>query len=229
MGLRLLVGLLATRHAMGAWATKLAEVEGLVASSQIVEDLGAISAEILETAPAPLATARLELVFAKQLRLLRERAIEKLRLNAEDFDAQCAIEAEFADDVQRSKPKFADWDSATEALSVGQAAGLLIEAKKRAADLQLAAAKQQARYMRLFQTFASRIQQLQTSQFRRGLPMQAGFAYRIQDSINLSGSYQQGRARLELQNIDDATVVLGDPPTIYAPSHGNFGFTFNAN
>mmetsp|Transcript_12341 Transcript_12341/g.39266 ORF Transcript_12341/g.39266 Transcript_12341/m.39266 type:complete len:234 (-) Transcript_12341:102-803(-) len=208
---------------------ELAALEKQVRGAEVVEDLGTRAAAILEAAPAE-ASARLELVFAKQVRLLRERALERLRQasQADDFATQCSVESDFVRDVARSKPRDAEWDFAAEKTGLADAARLLIEHKKKGADLQLEAAKQQADYMRMFQTFASQIQQLQASQFSRGLPLQAGFAYRIQDNINLSGSYQQGKARLELQNLDDASVISGDPPFISAPSRGNFGFTFNA-
>lgn len=216
-----------------AACSKLAEVEGKVQSAEIVDNLGSVAEEILQTAPPELVLARLEVVFAKQVRLLRERAIEKLRLasnaQTDDFETQCEVEAEFLADVKKSMPPTADWEYAIETIGLADAARLLIEKKKSAADIQIQAAKQQAHFMRIFQTFASHIQQLQATQFTRGgLPLQAGFAYRIQDNINLSGSYQQGRARLELQNIDDDTVLSGDPQFIAAPSRGNLGVTFNS-
>lgn len=221
----------ASSSSTAAALKRLAEVEKQVQSNNVVEDLGSISSEILSATGGGLVAARLELVFAKQVRLLREQAIDKLRLatTQDDFETQCNIEADFLSSVRRSKPTGASWDFSIESTSLSDAARLLIQEKKNAADLQLKAAKQQADYMRIFQTFASQIQQLQASQFSRGLPMQAGFAYRLKDNINLSGSYQQGKARLELQNLDDSSVVIGDPPYIFAPSRGNFGLTFNAN
>lgn len=197
-------------------AMTVSEMERTVARGDLVQDLGKETRALMSPELAP----RLEVVFMKQIRLLRERAVEKLK-NSDSYASQAEVEAEFC----RLAEESGNFDYSLERAALEELATALILAKKKTTDLQLDAARQQSKFMRIYQTCSSQIQQLQASQFTRGLPMQAGFAWRIQQ-INLSGSYAQGRARLEVNSLDDNTILSGDPPIILAPSHGNLGWSF---
>ena len=213
--------------------------ESVVKRKQIVPDLGLKFDEIMATAMRAsrhcrilerAIDARCEVVFAKQLQLLRAEALDKLRTFSDDDDSRAQVDAEFCTAAARSMRADCDWDYALERASLDDVASTYMFHKLRAADVQLDAAQQQANYMRLYQTYNSQIQHLQASQFSRPqIPLAAAFAYRVPDSdINLSGNFQQGKASLQLTKLDDPTILVGDPATILAPSRGNLGFSINA-
>lgn len=241
----------------------VAELEAAVDAGNLVEDLGArfesISAacmESFETSAERTAEsfaeerssleesldARLELVYAKQLRLLREAALtkslaagkaskkkgDKASSSATEFEQHTAVDDEFCRLARASKKPGASWDFALERESLSGVMHALFREKKRATDAQLDAASQQSNYMRLYKAYASQIQHLQQQQYSPQPPLNVGFWYRVPGSeINLQGGYQQGKASLQVAAVDDESIIAGDPPAVAVPSQGNVGLSLN--
>ena len=205
--------------------------DGIVASALKAFDGCKAEDEAERAALERFVDGRLELLFRKQVVLLREAAIAELasaKASSDAFGTRTRVDADFEAKCLASKRATADWDFGFEAEALRCVADELAEVKKRFADLQLAAAGTQAHYLSIYQDLTSQIQQLQQAQYKQGPPMNMGFAYRVKDTdINVSGGYQQGRGQFQVAAVDDETRMEGDPAVITAPSHGNLGFSVN--
>ncbi len=79
--------------------------------------------------------------------------------------------------------------------------------------------------------YQQQLQQLQQQAFGQSSPLQLGAAYRIPDtSINLSGSYQNGKTNLQLSCVpDDSAAMLGPNGFTRGVGPGNLGLSVNVN
>ena len=109
--------------------------------------------------------------------------------------------------------------------------GELATRTKRVIDVQLKAAQQQSKCIQLIQMYQQQLQQLQQQAFGQSSPLQLGAAYRIPDtSINLSGSYQNGKTSLQLSCVpDDSAAMLGPNGFTRGVGPGNLGLSVNVN
>ncbi|KAJ1457407.1 hypothetical protein M885DRAFT_514925 [Pelagophyceae sp. CCMP2097] len=230
----------------------VAQHEAAVDAGDVVDTLGAklgsISADSLKYFDAnadlqlcqdderahlsDLVEARLELVYAKQLRLLRESCLARAKAApaAEaGYELHSSIDDDFIAAAREASMPGSAWDCAAERTALGEALHQLCGQRKRSADAQCTAATQQANYLSLYRAYASQIQQLQQQQYSQSPPLNAAFNYRVAGTdINLAGGYQQGKASLQVTSVDDDTIISGDPVQIVAvPSVGNVGLSLN--
>lgn len=163
--------------------------------------------------------AALQNLYWKQLSLLRAQALEKYQTaiaqgNSNDYDAMLQADTFFTDAAEASSR--AGWEYATERAFLQRVLQLASAQQQRAVDVQVNAAQQQQTAMTFLQSQQQMIQQLQMQLYGQSSPWNVGMAYRIPDTnFNVQGSYQQGRANVQLSCVPDE----------YAPFLGPNGFT----
>jgi hypothetical protein len=101
--------------------------------------------------------------------------------------------------------------------------------KNKAEQVQLNAAQQQQTAMQFLQSQQQMIQQLQMQLYGQSSPWNVGAAYRIPDTnFNLQGSYQNGRANLQLSCVpDEYAPFLGPNGFTNGVGPGNLGLSLN--
>merc|ERR1719183_1028785 len=100
---------------------------------------------------------------------------------------------------------------------------------RQAAEVQLKSAQQQSTAMQYLQQQQQMIQQLQMQLYGQTSPWNVGVAYRIPDTnFNLNGSYQQGRANVQLSCVpDEYAPMLGPNGFTNGVGPGNLGLSVN--
>jgi hypothetical protein len=102
---------------------------------------------------------------------------------------------------------------------------------KKLVDAQLKAAQQQATSMQFLQVQQQQIAALQQQAYGSGSRWTIGCAYRIPDTtINLSGTYQQGRTNIQISSVpDESAGLLGSSGFVHGVGPGNLGLSANIN
>merc|ERR1711982_26580 len=105
----------------------------------------------------------------------------------------------------------------------------LASSSKRLIDNQLKSAQQQSSAMQYLQQQQQMIQQLQMQLYGQTSPWNMGLAYRIPDTnFNLQGSYQQGKANIQLSCVpDEYAPMLGPNGFTNGVGPGNLGLSLN--
>jgi len=166
--------------------------------------------------------APLQVLYWKQLQLIRDDALQRYRAaaktsGASEYEAMLQADAYFTRMAEAStRPSDDDWDYTRERTALQSVMNSMAESGKKATDVQLKSAQQQQTAMQFLQQQQQMIQQLQMQLYGQSSPWNVGVAYRIPDTnFNLQGSYQQGRANIQLSCVPDE----------YAPFLGPNGFT----
>jgi hypothetical protein len=102
-------------------------------------------------------------------------------------------------------------------------------ASRRLVDVQVKGSAQQSTAMQFLQQQQQMIQQLQQQLYGQSSPWNVGVAYRIPDTnFNLQGSYQQGRANVQLSCVpDEYAPMLGPNGFTNGVGPGNLGLSLN--
>jgi hypothetical protein len=139
-------------------------------------------------------------------------------------DAMFAREAEAA-----TRREGVDWDYSSERSYLQAVMNNIAESGKKALDVQVKSAQQQQTAMQFLQSQQQMIQQLQMQLYGQSSPWNIGVAYRIPDTnFNLQGSYQQGRANLQLSCVpDEYAPMLGPNGFTQGVGPGNLGLSLN--
>lgn len=122
-----------------------------------------------------------------------------------------------------------DWDYSQERTHSQSIMNDLASTSKRLIDNQLKSAQQQSSAMQHSQQQQQMIQQLQMQLHGQSSPWNVGVACRIPDAnFNLQGSYQQGRANLQLSCVpDEHAPMLGPNGFTNGVGPGNLGLSLN--
>jgi hypothetical protein len=106
---------------------------------------------------------------------------------------------------------------------------LAADATYKTNEVQINAAAQQQTAMSFLQSQQQMIQQLQSQLYGQTSPWNVGVAYRIPDTnFNLQGSYQQGRANVQLSCVpDEYAPFLGPNGFTNGVGPGNLGLSLN--
>jgi len=165
--------------------------------------------------------ASLELLFVKQLGLVRKKL-----LGAEPVDV-ASVESAFADAAADAARPGSDWDSASETASVAAVARELGARAARATDVAAKARKQQQAYLQVFQLYQAQIAQLK--QATGSQPAQLVASYRVPDSdLALSATRSDDRTTLTLGCVpDDSAPLLGPQGFVRGVTPLNVGITLN--
>uniref|UniRef100_A0A7R9WU24 Uncharacterized protein n=1 Tax=Craspedostauros australis TaxID=1486917 RepID=A0A7R9WU24_9STRA len=165
--------------------------------------------------------APLQVLYLRQLALLRENALQRYRAasktsGASEYEAMLQADGLFTRQAEDSTREGSDWDFTAERSYLQAVMNNIAESGKKAVDVQVKSAQQQQTTMAFLQQQQQTIQQLQMQLYGQSSPWNVGVAYRIPDTnFNLQGSYQQGRANVQLSCVPDE----------YAPFLGPNGFT----
>jgi hypothetical protein len=226
----------------------LSQIEPLrraIESGQIVEQLGAKADAIVDAAleqAVDLSTdavatleqmidAPLQVLYYKQLGSIRETVLQQYRAAGKSsYEAMVQADAEFvrrATDAARDGSD--DWDYSGERQFLQAVLNLAADATHKTNEVQLQAASQQQTAMAFLQSQQQMIQQLQSQLYGQTSPWNVGVAYRIPDTnFNVQGSYQQGRANVQLSCVpDEYAPFLGPNGFTNGVGPGNLGLSLN--
>lgn len=185
------------------------------------EDMSSVYDRKLEELEASL-DAPLQVLYLRQLAMIREKALTQYKSkagpssSASDYEAMLEADSQFTVDAEDATREGSDWDYGAERTYLQNVMNELASSGKRLMDLQLKSGQQQTTAMQYLQQQQQMIQQLQMQLYGQTSPWNVGVAYRIPDTnFNLNGSYQQGRANIQVSCVPDE----------YAPMLGSNGFT----
>ena len=178
--------------------------------------------------------SQLQVLYLRQLALLRENALQRYRSasktsGSSEYEAMLLADAQFAREAEEATRAGSDWDYTTERAFLQTVMNNIAESGKRALDIQMKSAQQQQTAMQFLQGQQQMIQQLQQQLYGQTSPWNVGVAYRIPDTnFNLQGSYQQGRANIQLSCVpDEYAPMLGPNGFTNGVGPGNLGLSLN--
>jgi hypothetical protein len=124
-----------------------------------------------------------------------------------------------------------DWDYTKESQNLKSAMGEIASRVKKMGEVKLAAAKQTQQAVQYLQMQQQQLQAIQQQLQGGASPWNVGAAYRLPDSnINLSCTYQQGHANVQLSCVPDESIsLLGPNGFVNGVTPGNLGLSFNIN
>jgi len=165
--------------------------------------------------------APLHVLYLKQLAYLREAALQRFRAaskasSSSEYESMLQADAQFVQEAEEATRPGSDWTYASERSFLQAVMNNIAESGRKATEVQMSSAQQQQTAMSFLQSQQQMIQQLQMQLYGQTSPWNVGVAYRIPDTnFNLQGSYQSGRANVQLSCVPDE----------YAPFLGPNGFT----
>jgi hypothetical protein len=177
----------------------------------------------------------LQVLYLKQLALFRQAALERYRSatassgGVADYEAMLQSDSQFVAAAEASTRAGSSWDYATERSFLQAVMNNLAESGRQAAQVKLNSAQQQQTAMQFLQSQQQMIQQLQMQLYGQQSPWNVGMAYRIPDTnFNLQGSYQQGKANVQLSCVpDEYAPFLGPNGFTNGVGPGNLGLSLN--
>jgi hypothetical protein len=179
--------------------------------------------------------APLHVLYLKLLGTLREAAVQRYRYSSvggaagagagagNSYTAMVQADAEFVRlATAATRDGTDDWDFSQERSFLQSILSLAADAGQKATDVQLNA-------MAFLQSQQQMIQQLQQQLYGQTSPWNVGIAYRIPDTnFNVNGSYQQGRANVQLSCVpDEYAPMLGPNGFTNGVGPGNLGLSLN--
>ena len=178
--------------------------------------------------------APLQVLYLRQLALIREKALQKYHAaakttEASNYEAMITSDSLFTQEAEEATREGSDWDYAAERTHMQSVMNDLASSGKKLVDVQLKSAQQQSTAMQYLQQQQQMIQQLQMQLYGQTSPWNVGVAYRIPDTnFNLNGSYQQGRANIQLSCVpDEYAPMLGANGFTNGVGPGNLGLSLN--
>jgi hypothetical protein len=181
--------------------------------------------------------APLQVLYLRQLSLLREQALAAYKSaaktsDASDYEAMLAADALFlrsAESATRKASSSAAWTYDAERAALQSILSELASTSKKVTEIQVKSSQQQSTAMQFLQHQQQMIQQLQMQLYGQSSPWNVGVAYRIPDTnFNLQGSYQQGRANVQLSCVpDEYAPMLGPNGFTNGVGPGNLGLSLN--
>ena len=199
------------------------------------DDYDATLTELVTLVDTPL-----QLLYMKQLAMIRDTVMETYRTQSatskSTYEAMVQADHEFvrlATAATRSSTSSQappdEWDSTYERNYLQSILSLAADATYKTNEVQMNSAQQQQTAMTFLQSQQQMIQQLQSQLYGQTSPWNVGMAYRIPDTnFNLQGSYQQGRANVQLSCVpDEYAPFLGPNGFTNGVGPGNLGLSLN--
>lgn len=178
--------------------------------------------------------APLHVLYLRQLALLREKALESYRASSHvsetsDYEAMLNADSLFTTKAEESTREGSDWDYSAERSHLQDIMNDLARTHKKLMDVQMKSSEKMSTAMAFLQQQQQMIQQLQMQLYGQDSPWNVGMAYRIPDTnFNLQGSYQQGRANVQLSCVpDEYAPMLGANGFTNGVGPGNLGLSLN--
>jgi len=181
--------------------------------------------------------APMQVLFLRQLALLREEALRKYRTNSgaasasSDYEAMVSADEFFASGAESSVRRGSGWTYAAERAHLQSVMGDVASQGKRLNEVQTKAAQQQQLAMQYLQMQQQTIQQLQMQMYGQTSPWNVGCAYRVPDTnFNLQGSYQGGKTSFTFSCVpDEYAPMLGPNGFTNGVGPGNVGVSLNVS
>jgi len=177
--------------------------------------------------------ASLEPVFAQQICLLKDAAMEQFKKgllgDGDGSESLAAAEAAFVREAGASLPGKTGWSFKLERQSLVGAMQAILTEQKKAQTAKLASAQQMQTALSYLQMQQQQMQALQAQYTGgQGGKWNVGAAYRPPDTnINLSAAYQQGRCNLQISMIpDEGANLLGPNGFTNGVGPANLGLSF---
>jgi hypothetical protein len=196
-------------------------------------EVSAIYQSRAEELRATLVTS-LEPVFAQQITLLKDAAMEQFKKglvgDGDGSESLAAAEALFVREASASVPGKTGWSFKLERASLVGAMQAIVTEHKKAQQAKLQTAGQMQTALSYLQMQQQQMQALQAQYTGgQGGKWNLGGAYRPPDSnINLSASYQQGRTNLQVSMVpDEGANLLGPNGFTQGVGPANLGLSFN--
>lgn len=196
-------------------------------------------AELYEAKKAELAEAVLTSIepsFVRALSALKETSLEVFKASAvgqDDLaDAMASAEAGFARAAKGCVPARSSWGFKAERASLVSVMEVIKVQAKKASQAKQTAQQQINTAMNYLQLQSQQMQQIQQQYAGgQGGKWSVGAAYRPPETnINLSGTYQQGRANLQLSMVpDEGAALLGPNGFTNGVGPANLGLSMNVH
>jgi len=178
--------------------------------------------------------APLQVLYLRQLGFIREKALQRYRAaqktsEASDYEAMLLADSQFVHEAEEATREGDDWDFSAERTHLQSVMNSLASSSKKLNDVQIKSGQQQNTAMQYLQQQQQMIQQLQMQLYGQTSPWNVGVAYRIPDTnINFSGTYQSGRANVQLSCVpDEYAPLLGPNGFTNGVGPGNLGLSLN--
>ncbi len=178
--------------------------------------------------------ASLEPVFVQQVVLIKDAAMEQFKKgmvgDADGSEAMMSAEAAFVREATACVPGKTGWGFKLERASLSSAMGAILTEQKKAQAAKLQSSQQMQTALSYLQMQQQQMQALQAQYTGgQGGKWNLGAAYRPPDTnINLSGSYQQGRANVQVSMVpDEGAALLGQNGFTNGVGPANLGLSFN--
>ncbi len=208
-------------------------------ASSAPEATDAISNATFEKKMAELESALdapLQVLYLRQLSILREKALETYRSasrvsETSDYEAMLQSDSQFTTGAEASTRSGSDWDYSADRSHLQSVMNDIASTRKKLMDVQMKSSEKQSTAMSFLQQQQQMIQQLQMQLYGQSSPWNVGMAYRIPDTnFNLQGSYQQGRANVQLSCVpDEYAPMLGANGFTNGVGPGNLGLSLNVS
>jgi hypothetical protein len=197
----------------------------------------AVLADVEKSVDAPL-----QVLYLKQLGYLREMALQQFRGRATDnkasgssyYESMLRADADFVEAAVSSTRTGGNsgdnvWDYTQERGYLQAVLNLAAEQAAQRNELVVETAEKQQAAMSVLQYQNQMIQQLQNQLYGQSSPWNIGMAYRIPDTnFNVQGSYQQGRANVQISCVpDEYAPLLGPNGFTNGVGPGNLGLSLN--
>jgi len=201
------------------------EADGALASTAYTQKLS----ELESCLDAPL-----QVLYLRQLTLLREQCLTSYKSaskasDASDYEAMLAADARFLREAESSTRPSSTWTYDAERSALQSILSDFATTSKKLTETQVKSSQQQSTAMQFLQHQQQMIQQLQMQLYGQSSPWNVGVSYRIPDTnFNLQGSYQQGRANVQLSCVpDEYAPMLGPNGFTNGVGPGNLGLSLN--
>mmetsp|Transcript_8909 Transcript_8909/g.13082 ORF Transcript_8909/g.13082 Transcript_8909/m.13082 type:complete len:304 (-) Transcript_8909:149-1060(-) len=178
--------------------------------------------------------APLQVLYLRQLALLREKALEVYRSasrvsETSDYEAMLQSDSQFSAAAEDSTRDGSDWDYSADRSNLQSIMNDIASSRKKLMDVQMKSSEKQSTAMAFLQQQQQMIQQLQMQLYGQSSPWNLGMAYRIPDTnFNVQGSYQQGRGNVQLSCVpDEYAPMLGANGFTNGVGPGNLGLSLN--
>jgi len=182
-----------------------------------------------------LVDAPLYVLYLKQLYLTSEKALKlfksSMTTEGTEFEAMMKADDLFRHDAEEYTRISPDWSYDKEAKLFKSSLLEIAQRNKKITEIKLQSQKQQQQSMQYLQMQQQQIQAIQQQMTGQNSPWNIGLAYRIPDTtINVQGSYQQGKGNVQISCVPDESLsLLGPNGFVQGVTSGNVGISFNIN
>lgn len=138
-------------------------------------------------------------------------------------------DAQFLRSAESSTRSGSSWTYDSERSALQSIMSDIATTTKKLTEVQVKSSQQQSTAMQFLQHQQQMIQQLQQQLYGQSSPWNVGVAYRVPDTnFNLQGSYQSGRANVQLSCVpDEYAPMLGPNGFTNGVGPGNLGLSLN--